>query len=225
MFRALIAALLIFCAASACFAGRQEVKEATCKIWTGYKEQERNLVTGKLETVEKWYTGTGFVYRNLDKGTFIITAGHVVDGEPFKIEVQFTGRNEKITARRVWYVYKGEYDDVAIISVSRDDLPDPPEPILLASPAHKVGKDEDVWTFGYGNGKAGEFESKVLSTGRDYIQTTRVVEKGRSGSCLYDEDLDRCVGIVIRTDGISVSMSHVWDLIGWDKPKAIRKIK
>lgn len=201
MFRHLLTVLLIFCATSACFAGKQEVRDATCKIYAGYGGDE-------------WYTGTGFVYHVDSEKVYVMTAGHVIDKQPKKILAEFGGK--KLVATRQWFISENtEHDDLGIIAIDRDLFDKVPKPLRLARPDYKPIIGTSVWTFGYGGGEAGEFDSVIHTHGPSFIQTMRVVEKGRSGSALYDEDADRVIGVIIRTDGHAVSPQQIYKLTGW----------
>jgi hypothetical protein len=139
--------------------------------------------------------GTGFIVKVEPDAVYIVTASHVVEGDPAPLVEFFTGRNRRVQAEIV-KLEGGDPKGVGLIAVrGRDRLPANLGALAFETDADLEGADEVVTIgFGQGQGDWAVLKGQVVSVdGRD-VKIDGRIEEGNSGGPVLKEG--RVVGLI-----------------------------
>jgi hypothetical protein len=127
-------------------------------------------------------TGTGFIVKIEPDAVYIVTASHVVEGDPTPLVEFFTARNRRVTAEIV-KLEGGDPKGVGLIAVrGQDKIPANLKALAFDADAELEGAD-DVVTIGFGQGQGdwAVLTAQVVSVdGRD-VKIDGRIEEGNSG--------------------------------------------
>jgi hypothetical protein len=149
-------------------------------------------------------TGTGFVVKTEPDSIYIVTAAHVVEGDPAPVLEFFTARNRRVKAE-VIKLEGGDPKGLALLAVRGSDRL-PPDPQALAFDlTDDLQGGEGVMTIGFGRGQGdwAVLRAQVISVdGRDLKLDGRI-EEGNSGGPVLRKG--RVVGLITSQQGIGLA--------------------
>lgn len=140
-------------------------------------------------------TGTGFIVKIEPDAVYIVTASHVVEGDPTPLVEFFTARNRRVKAEIV-KLEGGDPKGVGLIAVrGRDKIPANLNALPFETDADLEGADEVVIIgFGQGQGDWAVLKAQVVSVdGRDVKIDGRIEEGNSGGPVLRD---GKVVGLI-----------------------------
>ena len=171
-----------------------------------------NYVNDKLHA-----TGTGFVYKKLDKKAYILTNCHVIEGST-KVKVVFTN-NESV---EVEVIGKDEYSDIAVLEVNSKDIVSvasigSSEELRVGDTTFAVGAPLDASTYSWtvtrgilsGKNRLVEITSsngftQSANSVMEVMQTDAAINSGNSGGPLCNSN-----GEVIGITNMKIASSTV----------------
>lgn len=171
-----------------------------------------NYVNDKL-----YATGTGFVYKKLDKKSYILTNCHVIEGST-KVKVIFTNNNSV----EVELIGKDEYSDIAVLEVDSKDVVavasiGSSEELRVGDTTFAVGAPLDASTYSWtvtrgilsGKNRLVEITSsngftQSANSVMEVMQTDAAINSGNSGGPLCNSN-----GEVIGITNMKIASSTV----------------
>lgn len=165
-----------------------------------FAENYDPLRAGIVKVLSNRGTGTGFVINRDSEGAWIVTASHVIEGDPKPKVVFYQQQNSEVTAT---LIQQEGFDDprgIAVLKVS-DKIPGTLPVLPLAE--HDLTQDEDVVVIGFPVG-AGPWTQKQTSTapydGKDIVLTDNMAQ-GYSGGPVFDKER-KIAGMMAQNIGL-----------------------
>lgn len=218
----ILALAIISTTFSVAFADKQDVINATGKVVVARPKLDDKGEHVKDEAGEQqyeWYAGTGFVFKEFGGFTYVMTAGHVVDGST-KGYVQFGQEKIPIIAV-VAHKYTVEtVDDVSVLALnSKDFKTAPPKPLELLTPRKHPAVGAKVFIYGYPDGKPTKKLASIRWAQEHAFITDQETPPGFSGSPVYNEELDKVFGIVQLRNSKSGTTHTIYRALNWTMPE------
>lgn len=205
-------------------ASKQDVINATGRVVVArpvLDDEGNPVLDEKKETTYEWYSGTAFIFREVDGFTYMLTAGHVVDGA-VKGYVEFgSGDNaEKIVIVGIMaHKYTMEtVDDVAVLALNTKDFKKAPKPLDLLNPRKQPAVGAKVFIYGFPNSKATQKDAKIMWAQEHAFRTNVDTPPGFSGSPVYNEQMDCVFGLVQLRNSKSGTSHTIYRVLGWRMP-------
>ena len=149
-------------------------------------------------------TGTGFIIKLERDSVYIVTAAHVVEGDPAPSVEFFTARNRRVKGEII-RVEGGDAKGIALLAVrGKDNLPPRTSALAFDDYAELEG-GEAVTTIGFGRGQGdwAVLRMQVISVdGRDLKLDGRIEEGNSGGPVLRD---GKVVGLITSQQGIGLA--------------------
>lgn len=159
------------------------------------QRQKSAVVKIVTQSDGKTRTGTGFIVKIEPDAVYIVTASHVVEGDPAPLVEFFTARNRRVKAEIV-KLEGGDPKGVGLIAVrGRNKVPADLTALAFETDADLEGADEVVTIgFGLGQGDWAVLKGQVISVdGRDVKIDGRIEEGNSGGPVLKD---GKVVGLI-----------------------------
>ena len=178
----------------------------------------------------------GFVVSENETHYFIMTAGHVVVDDKKEVYKDrdlwvrfYSAGTISIPAypTLIWHIYdtgpdKGYYNDLALLKLDKEwfvrTKTPKPQIIHLLDRKIKPKTATPFITFGSPGPWLSAYSGLVRSVHPNHIMIYPVPKRGRSGSAVVDYE-GNVLGVVLRTDGLCVSSTHIYELLDAAKIK------
>jgi hypothetical protein len=184
--------------------------------------QAQNLETAKSSVVRivsptpegKPRVGTGFVIKVEDDLAYIVTASHVVEGDPAP-QVEFFARRNRLVQASVVKLEGGDPKGIALLMVRGSQNMPPGLPALAFAPSRDVQGGEEVTVIGFGQGQGdwAVIRAHITSVARDFKLDGRIEEGNSGGPVLRDWQVVALVTSVDRGFGLATPSLFVEEIL------------
>ena len=184
--------------------------------------QAQNLEAAKSSVVRivsptpegKPRVGTGFVIKVEDDLAYIVTASHVVEGDPAP-QVEFFARRNRLVQASVVKLEGGDPKGIALLMVRGTQNMPPGLPALAFAPSRDVQGGEEVTVIGFGQGQGdwAVIRAHITSVARDFKLDGRIEEGNSGGPVLKDWQVVALVTSVDRGFGLATPSLFVEEIL------------